>query len=142
MVKSVRNDTVLGLVAFDTDHRMGLTTACLAVSEDSTVVSVHDRLNQRKGTLIIDLPLTGIFAINHIVSELSCSFRSGTWRSNNDLIDSSIYFYAFARFLSFLSFVHRSAPDHDLNALTGWLWSLNRHLDTLFTIFKLVRKVT
>ena len=58
MVEGVWNDTVLGFVTFHTDHRVSLTTTCLAVSEYCAVVSVHDRLNKGKGTFVIDLSLT------------------------------------------------------------------------------------
>lgn len=52
-----------------TEHRVGLTTSGLAVREDGTVIALNDRLNQWKGTLVVDHLLERVNVIDCIISE-------------------------------------------------------------------------
>lgn len=56
MLEGVRDDSLV-LLRSQAHHRVSLAAACLAVGENSAVVAADDRLDQWKGSLVVNLPL-------------------------------------------------------------------------------------
>jgi hypothetical protein len=54
MVEGIGYDALRLFVVPQSDHGVSLTTACLPVGEDSSIVSLHDRLDQGEGSFIVD----------------------------------------------------------------------------------------
>lgn len=62
--ETIWDDTSQLGICWHTQHGMSLTAACLAVSEDSTVVALDDGLDKWKRTLIINGLLHGVSIVN------------------------------------------------------------------------------
>lgn len=58
------------VVAFDTSHGVGLTSAGLTICKNCTVISFQDIRNDRRCCIIVDFNLTGAQVITNIESEL------------------------------------------------------------------------
>ena len=68
--KTIWDDTAKTRVSRHTQHSMGLTATCLAISEDRTVVTLNYRFDEGECTLIINSLLLRISVIDRMEGEI------------------------------------------------------------------------
>lgn len=69
----------------NTEHRVGFSTACLAIGKDGAIVSIDDILDERKGRLFVDLLLGGVLAEDIVIGKV---FKGGT--DGGDFFESDL----------------------------------------------------
>jgi len=67
-------------------HRVRLAATGLAVGENGAVVAADDRLDEREGRLIVDLSLSGVNAIDRIISKNFLLWATLFTRSHDHLV--------------------------------------------------------
>lgn len=68
--EAVGNDSAQVRVRRHTQHRVSLTTACLSVSENGSIIALDYRLHQGEGTFIVNSLLPGVSVVHLIVGEI------------------------------------------------------------------------
>ena len=116
ILKRSRHDTFLNGVSLLTCHGMSLTSTSLSVSEDCSVVSLQNILDDIGGAIIIDILLRHVPIKGHIEGEL-LGWCIVTGLLNEDF--SSVRININNNIMSLCHFIlaHWSAPDGDLYGL-------------------------
>jgi len=66
MGKAVRDDSSEVIIAWNTEHRMSFTAACLSIGEDCSIIALDDGLDEGEGTLVIDSLLLGVSIVDGV----------------------------------------------------------------------------
>ena len=133
--ETVWNNAPKFRITWYTKHCVSLSTPCLTICENGSIVTFDYRFYERKSTLIIDLLLLRIDIINRIICEIL--IWSFTIRSDElDLVLGLVNLYTWFAAKVFLFLVHWSHTDHNLNSFcVTWFWHY-----CLAAIFKLINK--
>jgi hypothetical protein len=128
LLKAFGNNSCLVRIRGYSEHGVCLSTSCLAISKDCTIVPLDYRFNQWECTFIINGLLLCIRIIYLIKSEIFLRITCIIYLENSYLICGFVHFEnCFA--ISFLfRFIHRSHSDHNFNCFSRLSF---RHLFSL-----------
>jgi hypothetical protein len=95
-----------------------LAAPCLPIGEDSTIIALNDRFNQRESCFIIHLPLGAFNTIDSIKCKILLRL---TLVAQLDLIYIFVNFDTILTSIGNLFFIHGSCPNHDFNAFRHFI---------------------
>ena len=88
--EGVRYDALV-LPVLQADHSMRLTAPCLPVGKYGAIIATYDRFDQWEASLIIDLSLCRLYAINCVISKYFLLRTSFFPRTHNNLHSWLVY---------------------------------------------------